>query len=62
VLIDWFDLHDHADAQDHNPLPVSYQQFKRAFIARVPSSARQFDIAGTAISAWLQQHLAEHHG
>jgi hypothetical protein len=39
-------------------MPVSYQQFK--LIARVPRSARQFEIAGTAISAWLHHELAEH--
>jgi hypothetical protein len=59
-LIDWFDLYEQADAREHDPLPVSYQQFKRAFIARVPRSARQFEIAGTAISAWLHHELAEH--
>jgi hypothetical protein len=39
LLIDYFDAHERADDLDGESLPVSYQQFKREFIARVPQAS-----------------------
>jgi hypothetical protein len=56
LLIDWFGAHDRADDPWADPLPVSYQQFKREFIARVPQDLREFEITADAIDAWVGGH------
>jgi hypothetical protein len=54
LLIDRFGAHERADDRDSDPLPVSYQQFKREFIARVPQNVREFQIDAGAIDAWVR--------
>ena len=61
LLIDWLDLHGLADDPYAEPLPVSYQEFKRAFIAPVPRSTREFEIRASAIEAWARHQPARHH-
>jgi uncharacterized protein DUF6166 len=55
LLIHYFDAHEHADDRDRDPLPVSYQQFKREFIARVPQTVREFEIDADAIDARVRR-------
>jgi hypothetical protein len=55
LLIDYFDAHEHADDPWSDALPVSYQQFKREFVARVPQTAREFQIDASAIDAWVRR-------
>jgi uncharacterized protein DUF6166 len=54
LLIDWFGAHDRADDPWADPLPVSYQQFKREFLARVPQDVREFEIDASVIDAWVR--------
>jgi hypothetical protein len=54
LLLDHFGLHESAHARDHDPLPVSYQQFKREFIARLPRHAPDHTIDRDAIEAWAR--------
>ena len=58
LLIDWFGAHEQADNRDAHPLPVSSQQFKREFIARVPQTVREFEIDANAIDAWMRTQAA----
>lgn len=47
--------------REHNPLPVSYQPFKRKFIATIPRQARQHTIDVNAINTWAHEQAATHH-
>ena len=58
LLIDFFDAHERADDHYAEPLPVSYQQFKHDFIARVPQDVREFEIDASAIDGWVRRQPA----
>jgi hypothetical protein len=49
ILVDLFDLHHAPDE-----LPVSYQQFKSAFIEPADHAAERLEIPGAAIAAWVR--------
>jgi hypothetical protein len=49
ILVDFFELHHAPDE-----LPVSYQQFKRAFIEPADHGAERLEIAGAAIADWVR--------
>jgi len=56
LLIDLYDVHDLADSDVALPLPVSYQEFKRAFIARLDRAQRRHIILVSDIDAWAREH------
>lgn len=56
LLIDYFDVHDKADDRWVNPLPVSYQQFKRQFIARLDHKQLRHTVAASDIDTWAREH------
>ena len=60
LLIDLYDVHDLADSDvalgGRDPLPVSYQEFKRAFIARLDRAQRHHSILVSDIDAWAREH------
>ena len=58
LLLDYFNLHKLAEVRDRDPLPVSYQEFKRQFIASIPRETREHTIDVHTIDAWVRARLA----
>jgi hypothetical protein len=61
LLLDFFDLHERADARDQSPLPVSYQQFKRQLIASIPRSTREHTIEIETLDTWVREQIVNQH-
>ncbi|MGA2927687.1 MAG: DUF6166 domain-containing protein [Solirubrobacteraceae bacterium] len=63
LLIDLYDMHDLADSDvaliSGGRLPVSYQEFKRAFIARLDPAQLRHTIKVSDIEDWAGAHARD---